>query len=155
MKIIVNMLHLPKEFLLFLYGGVGYMLIEFLYRGYSHPSMFILGGLCFIIIGAINETFPWCMPLVSQMTISAVTVTALELIFGFILNIWLKLDVWDYSNMPYNFYGQICLLFSIFWFFLSLVAIFIDDWLRFKLYDEEFPSYCIFYCTRHSDLMTK
>lgn len=155
MKKILNGLKIQKEFLLFLYGGLGYILIEYLYRGHSHPSMFLLGGICFVAIGAINEVIPWCMPLVSQMTISCLLVTALEFVFGLVLNVWLNLGVWDYSDLPYNLCGQICLLFSIFWFFLSLLAIFIDDWLRYKLYDEDFPHYCIFYCDRYSDLMTR
>ena len=134
-----------KELILFLIGGCVYYTIEILFRGYSFASMFALGGLCFCLIGEINEIYPWDMPLISQMFISSIIITTLEFIFGVILNIWLKLGIWDYSNMPYNLCGQICLVFSILWFLLSSVAIILDDFVRWKLFGEEKPRYHIFY----------
>ena len=107
--------------------------------------MFLPGVVCFYLIGLINEFYPWDMPLISQMFISSIIITTLEFIFGVILNIWLKLGIWDYSNMPYNLCGQICLLFSILWFLLSSVAIILDDFVRWKLFGEEKPRYHIFY----------
>lgn len=44
-----------KPFILFGIGGFLYYAIEILWRGYSHWTMFILGGLCFILVGFINE----------------------------------------------------------------------------------------------------
>ena len=44
-------------------GGMIYVLIELMWRGYSHWSMFLLGGICFIALGLINEVIPWEMPL--------------------------------------------------------------------------------------------
>lgn len=130
---------------LFIIGGSVYVMIELAFRGRSHWTMFLLGGLCFYLIGLINEFYPWDMPLISQMFISSIIITTLEFIFGVILNIWLKLGIWDYSNMPYNLCGQICLLFSILWFLLSSVAIILDDFIRWKLFGEEKPRYHIFY----------
>lgn len=130
---------------LFIIGGSVYVMIELAFRGRSHWTMFLLGGLCFYLIGLINEFYPWDMPLISQMFISSIIITTLEFIFGVILNIWLKLGIWDYSNMPYNLCGQICLLFSILWFLLSSVAIILDDFVRWKLFGEEKPRYHIFY----------
>ena len=80
----------------------------------------------------------------SKMVLSSVIITVLELITGFIVNIWLKMDIWDYSHLPYNFKGQICLLYSVFWFLISSVAIVLDDFLRYKLFNEEKPRYKIF-----------
>ena len=130
---------------LFIIGGSVYVMIELAFRGRSHWTMFLLGGFCFYLIGLINEFYPWDMPLISQMFISSIIITTLEFIFGVILNIWLKLGIWDYSNMPYNLCGQICLLFSILWFLLSSVAIILDDFVRWKLFGEEKPRYHIFY----------
>ncbi len=130
---------------LFIIGGSVYVMIELAFRGRSHWTMFLLGGLCFYLIGLINEFYPWDMPLISQMFISSIIITTLEFIFGVILNIWLKLGIWDYSNMPYNLCGQICLIFSILWFLLSSVAIILDDFVRWKLFGEEKPRYHIFY----------
>ena len=130
--------------ILFLVGGSVYVMIELLWRGRSYPSMFVLGGICFYLIGLINEKYPWDMPLISQMFISSIIVTTFEFIFGVILNIILKLGIWDYSQMPYNLCGQVCLLFSILWFLLSAVAIVVDDFIRWKWFGEKKPKYHIF-----------
>ena len=55
----------------------------------------------------------------------------------------MKLNVWDYSNIPFNLDGQICLLFSFFWIFISLIAIILDDLLRYVLFDEPYHKYRI------------
>lgn len=130
-----------KEFILFIIGGLLYVLIELAYRGHSHWTMFVLGGLCFVLIGGINNYISWDMPVYEQMMIGSVIITVLEFICGCIVNLWLGWDVWDYSNMPYNVLGQICLPFSILWFFISLVAIVADDYIRYWLFDEEKPRY--------------
>lgn len=132
-----------KLCVLALIGGITYMLIELAWRGYSHISMFILGSLCFLLLGGINEFLPWELGLVWQMLIGAGIVTILELIFGIVVNVWLELEVWDYSNLPFNFMGQICLPFSFAWTLLSGVAIVVDDYLRYWLFGEEKPHYKI------------
>lgn len=133
-----------REFVLFLIGGAAYCGIEILFRGYTHWSMYILGGLCFVIIGLINEVLTWKIPLISQMFISSIVITVLEFITGCIVNLWLGIGVWDYSDQPYNLLGQICLLFTNLWFLLSLVGIFLDDIIRWKLFGEGKPRYRIF-----------
>lgn len=135
---------IKKIFILFIIGGLLYYIIEIFYRGYSHWTMFLLGGLCFIIIGGFNNYIPWEMSLIKQGIIGTIVITLLEFIFGLILNVYLKLGIWDYSNMPFNVLGQICLPFSIIWFFFSFVAIFFDDWLRYILFKEEKPHYHLF-----------
>ncbi len=133
-----------KYILLFLIGGFAYGAIENLSRGYSHISMFIAGGICFILIGELNERVSWDFSLVGQMAISAVIITVVEFITGLIVNVWLKLDVWDYSDLPYNIMGQVCLLFTNIWFFVSLFAIVLNGYLRYYLMGEEKPRYKIF-----------
>lgn len=133
-----------RELTLFLIGGAAYCGIEILFRGYTHWSMYILGGLCFVIIGLINELLTWKIPLISQMFISSIVITVLEFITGCIVNLWLGIGVWDYSDQPYNLLGQICLLFTNLWFLLSLVGIFLDDIIRWKLFGEGKPRYRIF-----------
>lgn len=136
--------YLLKEFILFLIGGGIYYLFEMLWRGYSHWTMFILGGICFVIIGLLNEQYDYNMPLVEQMFSSMIIITTLEFISGVILNIILKMNIWDYSNMPLNLFGQICIPFMIIWFFLSPIAIVIDDYIRYFIFKEEKPHYKIF-----------
>lgn len=132
-----------KLCVLALIGGITYMLIELAWRGYNHISMFILGSICFLLLGGINEFLPWELGFVWQMLIGAGIVTILELIFGIVVNVWLELEVWDYSNLPFNFMGQICLPFSFAWTLLSGVAIVVDDYLRYLLFGEEKPHYKI------------
>ena len=133
-----------KEEKLFLIGGLLYYLIEMLYRGYSHWTMFLLGGVCFILIGGVNEYIPWKMPLWQQGIIGSLIITAGELIIGYIVNIRLGWQIWNYQDMPFNFMGQICLPFSLLWILVSLAAIVLDDYLRHWLFDEEKPRYRLF-----------
>lgn len=126
---------------LFVIGGAAYVLIELLWRGHSHISMFILGGMCFVSIGLINELFPWELGIVWQALIGGVLVTTLEFITGLIVNVWLGLNVWDYSNLPLNLMGQICLPFFFAWVGLSVVAIILDDYFRYWFFGEEKPHY--------------
>lgn len=147
---IPRVVHIFKILMLLIAGGMLYCAVELMFRGRTHPSMFLLGGICFVIIGSLNEFFPWQMPLVSQQFVSMIVITVLEFIFGLVLNIALHLQVWDYSNLPYNLYGQICLLFSVCWFFLSLPAIIMDDILRLALYGEEWVGYTWF-CAKPPD----
>ncbi len=137
------MKRLFKALFLWAIGGGLYYSIELLWRGYSHWTMFILGGLCFVLIGELNEQYTWEMALISQMVISAIGVTLLELITGLFVNRLLHFGIWDYSRMPYNFYGQICLLYTNLWFILSLIGILLDDFIRWKLMGEEKQHYKI------------
>lgn len=124
-------------------GGTVYVFIELMWRGYSHWSMFLLGGICFIALGLINEVIPWEMPLTAQMLIGCAIITVLEFITGCIVNLWLGWDVWDYSDLPYNLLGQISVVSSVGWYFLSAVGIVLDDWLRYIFFGEEKPRYTI------------
>lgn len=131
---------LEYAFLLIL-GGVIYYGIEVLWRGYSHPSMMLVGGICFIGIGLINEIFPWDMALWKQMIIGDIFVLFIEFISGCILNLWLGLNVWDYSGLPLNLLGQICLPFALLWLPVILFGIVLDDWTKYLLDKGERPSY--------------
>ena len=136
-----NLNILLKYIVLFFVGGAVYCGIEMLWRGYTHWTMLIVGGICFVFCGGINEVFDWDMPIWKQMLICSCGITIIEFISGFFINIIFKLNVWDYSNLPFNVLGQICLLFSILWFGLSFIAIVVDDWLRYWLFGEEKPHY--------------
>lgn len=138
---LVIFMKLIKNISLLLVGGLLYYFIEVLYRGHSHYSMFFVGGICFFLIGLLNEFYTWDMAFVSQMFLSSIIITIVEFISGCILNIWLGLNVWSYYHMPYNLLGQVCLLFSILWFFLSAIGILLDDWLRYFIWKEEKPHY--------------
>ena len=131
-----------ENLILFLIGGFIYVSIELIGRGFSHVSMFIVGGACFLIIGLLNEFYPWEFLFEAQIGIGTFVITCLEFISGYIVNIKLGLNIWDYSEFPLNLYGQICLHHSLFfWVPLSAVAIVLDDLLRFVIWKEQFPKY--------------
>ena len=123
---------LYKNIMIFLIFSISYYLLEILWRGYSHWTMMILGGICGLLIGLINEITP-TMKIWQQMLLGSIIVTILEFIGGCILNIWLGLGIWNYSNMPFNILGQVCLVYTILWFLLSYVVIWLDDKIREKL----------------------
>ena len=108
--------------ILFGLGAFGYGTLEVLWRGYSHWTMMIAGGICFTLFAVISEKLQG-LPLLYKCISGSLTVTSIELIFGSIFNICLGMNVWDYSNLPLNLGGQICLLFSVLWGFLCIVAV--------------------------------
>ena len=108
-----------KTAVLFYLGGSAYMILEFLWRGRSHGSMFLLGGLCFLLVGgALGRAER--IPLALRLMLGSGLITALELATGLAVN--RDYGVWDYRQMPYQFQGQICLMYSLLWIPVSLLA---------------------------------
>jgi len=135
-----------KHFFLFCIGGTIYLFIEGLWKslvshGTTSFTMFLLGGIVFLLIGLINEQFRHGMSFWLQIIIGTIYVTVLEFVFGCVLNLWLGMHIWDYSNVPLNLAGQICVPFILIWTVLVAVAIVIDDWLRHILFGECKPKY--------------
>lgn len=134
---------ISKYVMLFGIGGLTYYIIEIMARGFSHWTMLLTGGLCFVLIGLINEVTPK-MPLIRQMLLSMTIVTGIEFFVGCIVNLWLNWDIWDYSGRVLNVLGQICLQNTLYWFTLSPAAIILDDYMRYWVYGEDKPHYKIF-----------
>lgn len=130
-----------KYLLIWEVGGFVYYLIEIFYRGHSHPSMFVLGGLCLVLVGLLNDLFSFDMYFELQVLIGDIIVLIGEFTTGLIVNIWLGLGVWDYSSMKYNIMGQICPQFALLWMPVIAVAILMDDWIRCEYFHEEDPIY--------------
>ena len=82
-----------------------------------------------------------CLSVWLQMLWSALLVTLFEFLFGVIFNLGLKWHIWDYSDTPFNVLGQVCLPFTLIWYFLSLPAILLDDLMREKFFGEEGHQY--------------
>ncbi len=139
-----------KLLFLFVTGGLLYNMVELFYRGWTHWTMFFLGGLCFLCLGAINEVIPWDMPLWQQVLIGACIITGLEFVIGCIVNLWLRWGIWDYSGTPGNILGQICPQYFGLWLLVALAGIILDDCLRHWWWDEEQPHYNIG-ATRYSN----
>lgn len=123
-----------EEFLqsavIFLTGGFVYGAIELIYRGHTHPSMFVLGGICLLWVGGLDSFFRVRLPLRVQVMLGGVFITAAEFLFGLVYNIWLGMKVWDYSRLPLNIMGQVCPLFFFAWVALSLPAIMAENMIR-------------------------
>lgn len=83
--------------------------------------MFLVGGTCFHLIGKIGSRFrTW--NIARKCALCSLAVTAVEYVSGCLFNLRLKLNVWDYSEMPFNLNGQVCLLYTVLWGFLSATA---------------------------------
>ena len=122
-------------------GGMIYYNFEIIVRGYSHISMFLCGGLSFYSIGLLNEGNRENLSFLLQMFLGSLIITFYELITGLLVNLHLHLNVWDYSRIPFNYKGQVCLPFTILWFFLTPVCILFDDAIRFTLFGRKKPVY--------------
>lgn len=130
-----------KYLVLWAVGGLLYIVMELLWRGHSHWTMFVLGGVCFVSLGLINEILPWGMPLWQQILLGACLITVCEFLAGCVVNLWLGWGVWDYSGMPGNVLGQICPQYFLLWMPVSLAGIVLDDILRYRWWGEERPQY--------------
>ena len=95
---------------LFSIGGLSYIGLELLWRGRSHKSMFLAGGTAFLLLGALSRATK--RPLLRTLG-GAGVITAVELVAGLLFN--RSYHIWDYRHIPYNYKGQICLLFSLLW----------------------------------------
>ncbi|NLB80074.1 MAG: hypothetical protein GX800_00320 [Clostridiaceae bacterium] len=104
--------------LIYFIGATGYALLEILWRGYTHWTMAVTGGLCFLIIYKADTKLA-NRNIITKCTIYALIVTCAELIVGTVVNLRLKWNVWDYSSLPYNYLGQICIVYSALWFALG------------------------------------
>ncbi len=139
-----------KNAFIFIEGGLLYSYIEVCFKnctGHNEGiswTMGIVGGLVFLITGLINKIFTPEMPLYLQDIIGAVACTILEFISGLVLNKLFRLNIWDYSDLPGNILGQICPQFFLIWILLALIAIFLDDIIRWKFLNEESPHYHLF-----------
>lgn len=121
-------------------GGSLYVGMEFLWRGHSHWTMFLVGGLCFFLIGNLNTWNPG-LPLLLQALLGCGLITLLELISGTVCNLMLGMAVWDYSALPFNFRGQICLYYGLAWIPVSLTAVFVEDLARKWMFAVPLPPY--------------
>lgn len=109
-----------KYAFLFLLGGNAYCIIELIYRARTHYSMFFCAGMIVIILYYIFSLNKGINPYLFALIATAV-ITTLEFIFGVVFNLYLNMQVWDYSAMPLNILGQICLPFTAIWFVFGLV----------------------------------
>ena len=114
-------------------GSVGYSFLEILWRGFTHWTMGITGGVCFLCLYKTNLKMNR-QPLWKRCLTGSAIVTGIEFVVGCIVNVKLKWNVWDYSRMHFNLGGQVCLLYSVLWFFLCMPVSFLSKVLHNKMF---------------------
>lgn len=135
--------------LLWSWGGTVYFLLEVAFKTLTgHPeriswTMLVVAILLTIPVERAGEQLPWEVPLWLQALCCAALVTAVELAAGCVINLWLGWDVWDYTAMPGNLWGQICPQYSAIWWVLCMVFIPMFDWLRWAVEGGVRPRYTI------------
>lgn len=137
------MKHIIKYLCLFCTSGTIYYLLESIYKGHlTNYRMFFLAGFIGILIGLINNLFPFDTSFLLQCVVGMLIALLCECIFGYQWNIAEGLNLWDYSNLPFSAVGnQINAIFALVWLFISALAIIVDDWIRYKLFGEEKAHY--------------
>ena len=105
--------------LLTVVGGIIYGIIEVLWRGKTHWTMLLTGGMCFTALYKFYTKFS-DMKTALKCVCGGAIITSAEFLCGMIVNVKLRLNVWDYSNCKFNIKGQICPLYSFFWVLLCL-----------------------------------
>lgn len=137
------MKRLSEYLFLWAVGGCLYYSFEIIFRGFSHWTMFVLGGICLVFFSVQGQMVKWSEPLWIQILRGIIFVTSMEFITGMIVNKWLGLAVWDYSDMPMQLFGQICLPFMVIFSGLCAVGILLSGYLLHWVFGEEKPEYHI------------
>lgn len=112
----------------FFLGGLLYGGLETLWRGHTHWTMLITGGICAVFIYIISNFSR--EPLWKKWIMSTCTITTVEFLTGSYVNLRLGWNVWHYNDMPLNLMGQICLPYTLLWFLLSVFAVWACGYLR-------------------------
>ena len=131
-----------KFFSIFVIGGLGYGVIELLWRGRTHWTMLLTGGFCFIIIYLLSKIDR--IPMAYKCAMGAASITVVEFLVGCVVNRMLGWQVWDYSMLRFNIMGQVCLLFCIVWYFMCVPSLYLCrllDKTLFVYYDSFFEKY--------------
>lgn len=125
-----------KEYtIVYLLGAVIYGFIEVLFRGFTHWTMALTGGLAYLLIYIMN-TKAKTKSLILRCLAGCAIITSLEFIVGCIVNRKFNMNVWDYSTRPGHLLGQICPLFSAIWFLISFPAMLLSFFIKGKLFSE-------------------
>ncbi len=125
-----------KEYsFVYLLGAVLYSLLEVAFRGFTHWTMALTGGLAYLLIYIMNIKAK-TRSLIMRCLIGCAIITSLELIVGCIVNRKFNMSIWDYSNQPGHILGQICPLFSAIWFLISFPAMLLSFFIKGKLFSK-------------------
>ena len=113
----------------FTVGAALYPSLEVLWRGYSHYSMALAGGACFLLLFYLSALFP-TLSRVRRAAIGGGLILLVEFILGVIFNIFLGMCVWDYTGKPLALLGQVCPSYALLWCALAYLFAVIHDQMR-------------------------
>ena len=113
-----------KHFKRFLLGGIGYYILESIFRilvdhGDTHWTMFILGGLSVVAIFAMDDYTKYS--LLTKAILSGVIITTMEFMLGYLYTYILHSPIWTYGTA--DFMGIISFTWSLLWCGLSLLVL--------------------------------
>lgn len=135
--------------LLWVWTGTLYFFMEVIWKTVSgRPesiswTMLLLAIFLAVPLERCGAELPWEMPLAVQSALCGAAITAVEFVAGLIINVWLGMDVWDYSHMPGNLMGQVCPQFWVMWTGLAALGIVMLDWMRYAVEGGERPHYVL------------
>lgn len=133
--------------LLWVWTGTLYFFIEVAWKtSHGNPeaiswTMLVLAIILAVPLERFGAELPWDMPLMAQSAVCGLAITVVEFMAGLIINVWLGMGVWDYSDMPGNILGQVCPQFLVVWVVFAAVGIVMLDWMRYGVEGGEKPHY--------------
>ena len=108
-----------KNLAIFGLGAMGYSLLELAWRKRTHWTMAMTGGACLVALCKVNQKMGKRKVLAKSLA-GAGCITAVEFAVGCVVNKKLNMGVWDYSDKRFNLLGQICPLYTLYWFLLCI-----------------------------------
>jgi uncharacterized membrane protein len=132
--------YVKKSFVLWLVLGMCYAQLELFFRGETYLPMTFIGGLAGVLVGLLGRKPSSSKLKMWQLCLlGTLIVLDIEYISGCICNIRLGMMLWDYSGYRYNINGQVCAKLAAIWFLLIPFALWVNDYLCFKLFDGSKP----------------
>ena len=130
---------------IFIISGLIYTMLELIWRGRTHWTMFLCAGLCGLVMANINNNLlEFDTDFLKQVLVSALCCTTFEFLFGIIFNG--DFSIWDYRGLWGTIHvlgDQVNILFFGIWIIISFFSLPFLDWLQWKLGLAEKPYYRI------------
>lgn len=114
-------------------GALLYSGIEIAFRGFTHWTMALTGGLAYLLIYITSFRIKTKGLFIRCLTGCGI-ITTLEFIVGCIVNRKYHMNVWDYSQRAGHILGQICPLFCFIWFLLCIPAVLLSYLIKTRLF---------------------
>ena len=118
-----------------MFGGCLYVFIEYLFRAFSSPIMFLLAFFVSQLLMILNDTILTYDDYYEvQVIYGTIICVIFEWLFGVLFNS--NFNIWDYRNLPFTFHflnDQVNLIFCLAWLFICMWGIPLLDWIQYKI----------------------